>query len=152
MALASSTNEASRYTPFGECATPRTMVALTPRRREHAPMPNLKEKGARVPRRRRINLHRGIAGSAAILALGGAFATTSAFAAAPAAPAGASATILTLNNTTAQLLPDGANVTSTIQVAGAQNVIRDVDLITNIPHTSSGDLRIRLKSRVSPTR
>ncbi|MEZ5080597.1 MAG: proprotein convertase P-domain-containing protein [Thermoleophilia bacterium] len=109
-------------------------------------MPNLKEKGARVPRRRRINLHRGIAGSAAILALGGAFATTSAFAAAPAAPAGASATILTLNNTTAQLLPDGANVTSTIQVAGAQNVIRDVDLITNIPHTSSGDLRITLTS------
>lgn len=69
------------------------------------------------------------------------------FAAAPAAPLNANAATVSRDLTVNQSLPDGgAAVTSTITVSGAQPVLRDVDLITAIPHSSSGDLTITLTS------
>lgn len=63
---------------------------------------------------------------------------------ATALPPGASATTASFANTNSTPLPDQANVTSTLQVAGAGTFLWDVDLTTSISHTWCGDLEIEL--------
>jgi subtilisin-like proprotein convertase family protein len=104
-----------------------------------------------VPRRRRINFGRGIAGTTAILAIGGLAVASTATATAPAAPSGASASLVAQNSTAgSQIIGDAGSGTavrtSTITIATPQTVIRDVDIVTQVPHTSSGDLKMTLTS------
>lgn len=74
--------------------------------------------------------------------------TDRALASAPAAPliCAAPAPASTASTDTPKTISDVGTptVTSTINVSGAPAVLRDVDLLTNISHTNSGDLRITL--------
>ncbi len=68
-------------------------------------------------------------------------------ASAPALPAGCTGNSFAFPNTTPAAVSHGASpVSSTIQVAGAQPYLRDLDLLTNISHTFSDDLDVTLTS------
>jgi subtilisin-like proprotein convertase family protein len=93
-----------------------------------------------------------MAGGTAVLALSGILAGQ-ALASAPAAPANSTGQTVSFTDDPAGDLTIqdaplggvGTVLTRTINVTGAQGHLRDVDLFTNIPHQSSGDLRITLE-------
>jgi uncharacterized repeat protein (TIGR01451 family) len=67
--------------------------------------------------------------------------------AAPPSPTGCLPTLVSFSNTTPVAIPTGPGVvTSTINVAGAQTYLWDVDVTTFITHTFSADLDITIQS------